>query len=241
MTSRDPISEEGPELLPPAELLRLRAELARPPAAEIRSQHVAATAMAARQRGNRPMGRFASRGARAAIAIVASLAITSSLAGAQLLPDQAQRLLSNVSDRFAPSHGDTDPPADPAQPGDATVLRTPDGGGPTRDASAVDEVTTTTITGATAAPDGATTTTVPSTTSTTIPGPGGPGSSEDPTDPTTTTTTQPPTTTTTVPPTTTTVPPTTTTTVPPTTTTTAVPVTPDDPPPSDNPPAGARR
>ena len=241
---RDPISDDGPELLPPPELLHLRAELATPPSAELRSQHLVATAMAARQRGNHPVGRFASRGARAAIAIVASLAITTSLAGAQLLPDQAQRLLSNVSERFAPSH--SDPPADPAEPGDATTTQRSKGDdAPTDAAPLVDETTSTTDSAIDPA-DASTTTTRPSATGTTIPGPAGPGSPDDPIDPGGPTDPGPtdpdPTTTTTVPPTTTTTePPTTTTTVPPTTTTTTVPLTPDDPPPSENPPPGGRR
>jgi len=212
MTSRDLPPDEGPELLPPAELLRLRAELARPPADAVRAQHLAATTMAARQRGHRAMGRFASRGARAAVAIAASLIVTSGLAGAQLLPDQAQRLLSNVSDRFAP---ETDPPAGPAEPGDATTVpaASDDDSSPADDAP--DRTTTTTEAPAVAPvePDPTTTTLLPSI-DTTIPGPPGPGSPDDPTDPdaTTTTTTEPPTTTTTEPPTTTTTDPSTTTT-----------------------------
>jgi hypothetical protein len=204
MTSRDLTPDEGPELLPPAELLRLRAELARPPADAVRAQHLAATTMAARQRGHRAMGRFASRGARAAVAIAASLIVTSGLAGAQLLPDPAQRLLSSVSDRFAP---ETDPPAEPAEPGDATTVPVaPERSAPADDRSGGDATTTTEApTVVLDDPTTTTTTLLPSVT-TTIPGPAGPGSPDDPTDPdaTTTTTTEPPTTTTTEPPTTTT-------------------------------------
>ena len=162
MTSRDLTPDEGPELLPPAELLRLRAELARPPADAVRAQHLAATTMAARQRGHRAMGRFASRGARAAVAIAASLVITSGLAGAQLLPDQAQRLLSSVSDRFAP---ETDPPAEPAEPGDATTVPVaPERSAPADDRSGGDATTTT------EPPTTTTTATDPSTTTTTTGG-----------------------------------------------------------------------
>jgi hypothetical protein len=203
MTSRDLPPDEGPEPLPPAELLRLRAELARPPADAVRAQHLAATTMAARQRGHRAMGRFASRGARAAVAIAASLIVTSGLAGAQLLPDPAQRLLSNVSDRFAP---ETDPPADPAEPGDATTVPVaPERSAPADDRSGGD-ATTTTEAPTVVLDDPTTTTTLLPSVTTTIPGPAGPGSPDDPTDPdaTTTTTTEPPTTTTTEPPTTTT-------------------------------------
>lgn len=201
MTTRDHHPDDGPELLPPAELLRLRAELARPPGAQVRAQHLVATTMAARQRGNSPMGRFASRSARAAVAVVAALAITSGLAGAQLLPDQAQRLLSNVSDRFAPTNGD--PPADPAEPGDATSVRSAPSGHPESDGDAPDEDSPDTTVGA--AVDAAlstTTTTLHAATSTTIPGPSGPGSPDDPNDPdaTTTTTIDPGSTTTTTDP-----------------------------------------
>lgn len=224
MTSRDLHPDDGPELLPPAELLRLRAELARPPGPELRARHLAATAMAARQLGNSPMGRFASRSARGAVAIVAALAITSGLAGAQLLPEQAQRLLSNVSDRFAPSD-DSDPPAEPATPGDATTTLRSATDDPAPEDDGPADVTTSTTATATATTDepvvgpGTTsvptsvTTSPPSPTDTTIPGPAGPGSPDDPTDPDpTTTTTAPPTTTTTQPPTTTTTQPSTTTT-----------------------------
>lgn len=216
MTSRDLTPDEGPELLPPVELLRLRAELARPPSEAVRAQHLAATTMAARQRGHRAMGRFASRGARAAVAIAASLIVTSGLAGAQLLPDQAQRLLSNVSDRFAP---ESDPPADPAEPGDATTVpAAPDDDrdtAPATDGPDGDATTTTEAPAIALDTPSTSTTLLPSVTTTTIPGPAGPGSPDDPTDPdATTTTTEPPTTTTTEPPTTTT------TTTPPSTTTT---------------------
>jgi hypothetical protein len=220
MTSRDLPPDEGPEPLPPAELLRLRAELARPPADAVRAQHLAATAMAARQRGHLPMGRFASRSARAAVAIAASLIVTSGLAGAQLLPDPAQRLLSNVSERFAP---ESDPPAEPAQPGDATTTRaaTEDDSAPADEPSVGRDPTSTTETPVVEpVRPGPTTTTLLPSIDTTIPGPPGPGSPDDPTDPdaTTTTTTDPSTTTTTDPSTTTTTDPST------TTTTTAPPV-----------------
>ena len=204
MTSRDLPPDEGPELLPPAELLRLRAELARPPADAVRAQHLAATAMAARQRGHLPMGRFASRSARAAVAIAASLIVTSGLAGAQLLPDPAQRLLSNVSERFAP---ESDPPAEPAQPSDATTTRaaTEDDSAPAGDKPAAAPTSTTEAPVVEPVRPSTTTTLLPSI-DTTIPGPPGPGSPDDPTDPdaTTTTTTDPSTTTTTDPSTTTT-------------------------------------
>ena len=129
MTARDPFSDDGPEIVPPAELLRLRARLSRPPAPAVRAQHLAAVATAARQTGVAGhVGRFAGRGARAALAIVASLAITSGLAAAQVLPQPAQRLLSNVSDRFAP-----EPDAPPARADEPDR----DGGSPTTDSLAV--------------------------------------------------------------------------------------------------------
>jgi hypothetical protein len=198
MTPHDPRSDDGPELVPPAELLRLRQILRREPASAVRAQHLAATTSAARQRfGSGPMGRFASRGARTAVAVVASLVITSGLAGAQLLPQPAQRLLSNVSDRFAPNDDSPDdaPPATAVEAGDGSTTTTPrtdrrptgtDAG--TSDAStlATDTDATTPTTARPTAP-----------TSTTIPGPTGPGSPDDPADPGTTTTSS--TTTTTVP------------------------------------------
>jgi hypothetical protein len=201
MTTREHHPDDGPEPLPPAELLRLRAELSRPPGAQVRAQHLVAPAMEARQRGNTPMGRFASRSARAAVAIVAALAITSGLAGAQLLPDQAQRLLSNVSDRFAPTDGD--PPADPAQPGDTTTVHSAPSADPGSDGDAPAGDSPTTTEGSVVdAALSTTTTTLHVATSTTIPGPGSAGSPDDPNDPdaTTTTTIDPGSTTTTTDP-----------------------------------------
>lgn len=200
MSARDPFSDDRPEIVPPAELLRLRARLSRPPSPVVRAQHLAAAASAARQPGVAgQVGRFATRGARVAVAVVASLAITSGLAAAQVLPQPAQRLLSNVSDRFSP-----EPDAPPARSQDPSS-----GGSPTTDAPSREREGAPT----TAADDGADPTTVAPVTpttagrvvvapSTTIPGPVGPGSPTDPTDPgptdpTTTTTVDPGSTTTT--------------------------------------------
>jgi hypothetical protein len=199
MIPRDPDSD-GPELVPPAALLRMRNALSDPPSAEVRAHHLAAVATASRQRSG-PMGRYASRSARVAAAVVASLAITTGLAAAQVLPQPAQRLLSNVSDRFAPSHEApvTTVGEAPSDPGGKDPERG-DGGAP-----AVSPATTDTV----ADPTPPTTATRPVVSPTTIPGPTGPGSPTDPTDPgptdpTTTTTVDPGTTTTTVDPGTTT-------------------------------------
>ncbi len=196
MTSLHHNDADGLESVPPAELLRLRNALVRPPGAHVRAQHLAAAATTARHHPlSGPVGRFASRGARVAVAVVASLAITSGLAGAQLLPSPAQRLLSNVSDRFAPSQDA--PPATAADPeaGDHSSQDAPSRpaqGSPPPLAGD----TPTTLGGAVSSGP---TTTAPHPTSTTIPGPIGPGSPEDPVDPepTTTTTTDPGSTTTT--------------------------------------------
>lgn len=205
--------DEGPELVPPADLLRLRTLLTRGPRAATRARHLAATTAEVRQR---PLvagtaGRFATWGGRVAVGIVASLAITSGLAGAQLLPQPAQRLLSGVSNRFSPpAEAPATTVADPADP-----VSVGDGGSSGSDRGA------TSLTGSGGAGDGSaddasTTTTTPTTAPPvveTIPGPTGPGSPADPTidpnepEPTTTTTEPEPTTTTT-----TTTPPSTTTT-----------------------------
>lgn len=191
MTSRGHFPDE-PELLPPAELLRLRAALVRPPSSQVRTSHLAAIAAAARDHSSSPAGRFASRTVRGAAAVIATLAITSGLAAAQVLPAPAQRIFSSVSDRFTPdppappatagaTQGVDDPASSPSR-GDGFREATPSGGSddPTAPASAIDDATTST----TEAPT--TTTTHPIVpTTTTIPGPSGPGS-PDPTDPGTT-------------------------------------------------------
>jgi hypothetical protein len=226
MTSRDRFQDDGPELVPPAEMLRLRHALMRAPDPEVRAQHLAAVTAASRQgvMGG-PVGRFASRGVRVAAAVVASLAITSGLAGAQLLPQPAQRLLSNVSQRFAPSN-DTPPPATTDEPDDSTSTTGSRPGRPEVDPGVGIASTLATD----APPDTSTATTAepPVETTTTIAGPTGPGSPDDPADPdaTTTTTIDPSSTTTTTDPsstTTTTIDPTsTTTTTDPSSTTTTV-------------------
>jgi len=216
----DAPADEGPELVPPAELLRLRTLLLRGPRAATRARHLAATTAEARQR---PLvagtaGRFATWGGRVAVGIVASLAITSGLAGAQLLPQPAQRLLSGVSDRFAPpAEAPATTVADAADPVVA------DAGGSSGSADRRSRTVADGTGTGTEATDPAVTTVPPTTDPPvveTIPGPTGPGSPGDPTtdpdepEPTTSTTEPEPSTTTTTPPSTTT------TTTPPSTTTT---------------------
>lgn len=208
------------DLAPPAELVAMREALVVPPSPELRAQHLAATAGASRRRvtavpAGRLATRFASRSAKAVAAVVAGLAITSGLAGAQLLPQPAQRLLSNVSERFAPSSDSPDSP--PATAVDVPETESSTRTGPDRTVDDEHEPgggTTSTSAPAIAADLTPSTTERLPVSTTTIPGPSGPGSPTDPTDPATTTTTtvDPSTTTTTTPPTTTTTEPTTTTT-----------------------------
>lgn len=196
--------EDGPELVPPAELVRLRNLLMRGPRAAVRARHLAVATAEARQRPlvARTAGRLATWGGRVAVGIVASLAITSGLAGAQLLPQPAQRLLSGVSDRFAPP--ETVPSTTIVE--SAPVVAAQGGSSPSADRRA--RTVPGGVADSTDAADEVATTS-PSTTEvplvvTTIPGPGSPGSPTDPTtgsgepEPSTTTTTEPePTTTTT--------------------------------------------
>lgn len=186
MTSRGHFPDE-PELLPPPELLRLRALLVRRPTAQVRANHLTAIAAAAREHGSTPAGRFASRTVRGAAAVVATLAITSGLAAAQVLPAPAQRIFSSVSDRFTPdpvappaTAGATAGEPDPADPGSGgTGGATPPAAADEPSAPAVTDRPTTSTT---ARPS--TTTTRPALpTTTTIPGPSGPGSPDGPTDP----------------------------------------------------------
>ncbi|HEY9557693.1 MAG TPA: hypothetical protein VIR58_13230, partial [Acidimicrobiales bacterium] len=79
MTSRARHHDE-PELAPPAELVRLHAALRHGPSPATRAKHLAAMAAAARESTSTPAGRFASRGVRGIVAVVATLAVTSGLA-----------------------------------------------------------------------------------------------------------------------------------------------------------------
>lgn len=189
MTARHLADE--PELVPPAELLRLRAELRRGPSASTRARHLAAAVEVSRLHAGGSVGRFASRGVRAAVAVVASLVITSGLAAAQVLPPPAQRFLSSVSDRFSPP-----PTARPASAGDTgsgsdgSASTLDPAGGPVTEAGdpTVDDAATATSDGASSTRPSSTATTQPGTTVTTappvtLPGPLGPGSPEDPADP----------------------------------------------------------
>lgn len=232
MTSSDRTPGEGPELLPPAELLRLRNVLTRPPRPEVRARHLAATVGMARQRTVvSPMGRLAGRTARTAAAMVAALAVTSGLAGAQLLPEPAQRLLSEVTERLNPIDGapsDDPAPSAPAPSGGGGSTRSGSSSGGSDDDQEViapsQDTTTTTGSSSTTTLGTSTTTSAPPGSTTTVPGPSGPGSPDDPgsttttTAPSTTTTTEPGSTTTTTEPgatTTTTQPSSSTTTAPP--------------------------
>ena len=230
MTPSDRTRAEGPEPVPPAELLRLRNVLTRAPRAEVRARHLAATVGAAQQRTVvSPVGRFAGHSARTAAVIVAALAITSGLAGAQLLPAQAQRLLSSVSERLNPIDDgpsiDSELPApEPTQSGSggSSKSRTGSDDDPTAPAE-VSPSTTDDITGASSTTAASSSTTSPPRTTTTIAGPTGPGSPDDPGSTTTSTTDPGSTTTTTDPSTTSTTDPSTTSTTGPSSTTTAPP------------------
>jgi hypothetical protein len=186
---------DEPDLVPPAELLRHRNALVQPPSPRTRSRHLAAITAAAREHSASPAGRFASRSVRGAAAVVATLAITSGLAAAQVLPAPAQRIFSSVSGAFSPDA----PPATAGDPDDtdATSLSTAPAGPDTTGGVLVPADTTSSSDGVTSssadtiAPSStATPTTAPPATpttldptTTTIPGPTDPGSSDGPTDP----------------------------------------------------------
>lgn len=169
---------DGPELVPPAELLELRAHLAVAPRAETRRAHLDAIVAQVRDHRRTAWGRAASTAARGAAAVVVTLTVTTGLAAADVLPDSAQKVFTSVSDRFG--GGDGTPTSDPADDISLTTTETT-----TRQADRETRATTSTTGPSTTS----TSTTVPEPVVTT----------------TTTSTTQPPTTTT-VPPTTTTAP-----------------------------------
>lgn len=183
-------TDDQPELVPPAELTRLRAALVRPPSPATRARHLAAMSTVARERTSTQVGRLASRSVRGAAAVVATLAITSGLAAAEVLPAPAQRIFSSVSDRLSP--GNEAPPATAEDPAPVDDASTPPPG--TDEPTGAPSVATTDAEPTAEEPVAAapkptttstsTTTTRPTvpTTTTTIPGPTEPGS-PDPSDP----------------------------------------------------------
>ena len=109
--------DDGPELVPPAELLRAAVAAVRrapgrgpPLRTSMRSSRRCATALA-------PPGGASQRAPPAApAAVVVTLTITSGLAAAQVLPEPAQKILSSVSDRITGRVGQPETPevAEPA-------------------------------------------------------------------------------------------------------------------------------
>src|SRR5690606_26599951 len=91
---------DGPELVPPAELLELRGHLAVAPRVETRRAHLDAIVAQVRDHRRTAWGRAASSAARGAAAVVVTLTVTTGLAAADVLPDQAQKIFTSVSDRF---------------------------------------------------------------------------------------------------------------------------------------------
>lgn len=187
--------DDGPELVPPAELLELRSHLAIAPRAEVRRTHLDAIVAQVRNRPRTTWGRVAASAGRSAAAVVVTLTVTSGLAAAQVLPEPAQKILSSMSDRITgrvgqPEAPEPTPEAEPAPVADskdtATATESPrrttsEPIATTTTSSTVVQSVEVTTTTTTAAP---TTTVAPSTT-TTIPGPSDSGSGGDPTAPVT--------------------------------------------------------
>lgn len=186
----DLLSNDGPELVPPAELLALRAQLSVAPGAEVRRSHLEAIVAQVRIGRRSTWGRVASGAARSAAAVVVTLTITTGLAAAQVLPQPAQKILSTVSDRFgggvdSPDVPDElDEPAAPEASEPVAVAESddvPPARETTRSLDREPDVTATTST--TVAPTTPVVTTPPepeptptTTTTTTIPGPTSPES-----------------------------------------------------------------
>lgn len=181
--------EDGPELVPPAELLELRSQLSVAPHPEIRRSHLEAIVAQVRNRPRTAWGRVVSGAARGATALAVTLTVTTGLAAAQVLPAPAQKILSSVSDRFTGGVDSPDAPEEPdvAEPAPASDDDTTTAAAETTDRSTAEPATTTTTSttvvavapDVTAAVEPTTTTTtttapIPTTTApTTVPSPTG--------------------------------------------------------------------
>ena len=187
---------DGPELVPPAELLELRGHWAVAPRVETRRAHLDAIVAQVRDHRRTAWGRAASSAARGAAAVVVTLTVTTGLAAADVLPDQAQKIFTSVSDRFG--GGDGTPTSEPADdislsPTETTTRQADRETKATTSTAAPSTTTSTTapepvVTTTTPTTQPPTTTTVPPTTTTTAPlagptDPGSPGGVEDPEDP----------------------------------------------------------
>lgn len=188
--------DDGPELVPPAELLDLRSQLSVAPHPEIRRSHLEAIVAQVRNRPRTAWGRVVSGAARSATALAVTLTVTTGLAAAEVLPEPAQKILSSVSDRFTGRVDSPEAPAEEpeiAEPAPAAEEDTSTAN-ETTDRSTAEAVTSTTTSTTVAAvapivtaavePEPTTTTTTttvppPTTTTTTILPPGGPDSPDE--------------------------------------------------------------
>lgn len=129
---------EGPEPVPPAELLALREAVNRAPDDAVRSRHLAAITEALQTTGP-PVGAMgqaiARRGARVVAGVAAVLVVTTGLAGAQVLPAPARAILPAFSQHLLPGNqsadqdrGTDEPPATDVVP--ETTTTRPLGGDP---------------------------------------------------------------------------------------------------------------
>ena len=129
--------DDGPEPLPPHELLRLRRYLVAPPRPEVRDQHLSAITAAVRSDRSAAAAAHAlvRRSARVVAGVAGIIVVTSGLAGAQIIPEPARSLIPAVSDRLAPhfSSDDDEPEedrGDEAPVGEAPAETTTSAGAP---------------------------------------------------------------------------------------------------------------
>lgn len=202
--------DDGPEPLPPHELLRLRRHLVAPPRAEVRDQHL--RAITAELRSDRPAAAAAHalvrRSARVVAGVAGIIVVTSGLAGAQIIPEPARSLIPAVSDRLAPHFSSDEEPDEEDVPPTSEVPKqsTTTAGAPAAGAEkqqdqppATKPPATTAAPTTTSAPSTTTSSSTTSSTSTTEPDPSTTTSTTepDPSSTTTTSTTEPGTSTTT--------------------------------------------
>lgn len=128
--------DDGPEPLPPHELLRLRRYLVAPPRPEVRDQHLSAITAAVRSDRSAAAAAHAlvRRSARVVAGVAGIIVVTSGLAGAQIIPEPARSLIPAVSDRLAPHFSSDDEPeedrGDEAPVGEAPAETTTSAGAP---------------------------------------------------------------------------------------------------------------
>lgn len=125
MTWRHTDHDDGPEPLPPEELLRHRQVLVTPASPDVRAHHVSAAAAESRRlRAAVTAQTIARRSARVIAGVAATIVVSSSLAGASIITEPARSMFPAMTDRFLPRQ--IEEPADDADDVDLKTVRVPE-------------------------------------------------------------------------------------------------------------------